>query len=120
MIRPASRALRWSNSGATWSPWLNAPEYQIPVLNLALTLWHVPVYILALIALFCRKVPPLLRLLPLLPILYSSLLHSLFIGSVRYRVPVMPLVYILAAIALTSLIGKFLRGRKATNSAASA
>ena len=33
----------------------------------------------------------------LLPVAYFTLLHLVFVGSVRYRVPVMPLVEILAA-----------------------
>ncbi len=99
--------------GRTWSPWLNAMEYQIPIVNILLTLWHVPIYILALIGLFClrrRVVKPL----PMwnyaaifLPIIYFSLLHSLFFGSVRYRVPLMPLVYVFAAAGLVTLLTKF-------------
>jgi hypothetical protein len=90
--------------GRLWSPWLNAVEYKNPVVNAGLTLWHVPIYILALIGVFQRRIPVEVRLALLLPILYFSMVHSLFLGSVRYRVPVMPLVYVLAAVGLAAIL----------------
>ena len=44
-----------------------------------------------------------LGLLILLPIVYFTLLHAVFIGSVRYRVPVLPLVDLLAALGIVGL-----------------
>jgi len=113
--------------GRTWSPWLNAADYQVPLVNLALTLWHVPVYVLALLGLVWgwrgaggqrpRELSTgaprlsgtpteavetagtrrLWYLAVLAPIVYFALVHTLFFGSVRYRVPLMPLVYVWAA-----------------------
>ena len=40
----------------------------------------------------------------LLPVLLTTLLHMLFVGSVRYRVPVMPMVMVLSAAGVAALI----------------
>jgi hypothetical protein len=42
------------------------------------------------------KVAPVLWI----PILYFTALHALFLGSVRYRAPLMPIVCIFAAAAI--------------------
>jgi 4-amino-4-deoxy-L-arabinose transferase-like glycosyltransferase len=84
----------------TWSPWLHARGYARPWLNVLLTLWYGPLFVLALIGV-CRYPirSPLFGML-LVPIVYFTCMHAVFLGSVRYRVPVMPLVMVLAAIAL--------------------
>ena len=42
----------------------------------------------------------------LLPALYISALHTLFVGSVRYRLPAMPMLEMLAAFALVALFDR--------------
>lgn len=84
----------------TWSPWLHAKGYANPAINVVLTLWYVPMFILAIMGLWRYPIrTPLFGIL-LVPIVYSTCMHAVFIGSVRYRVPVMPLVVILAAIGV--------------------
>ena len=39
----------------------------------------------------------------LLPVIAFTALHMVFVGSVRYRVPVMPMVMVLSAMALATL-----------------
>jgi hypothetical protein len=39
----------------------------------------------------------------LMPVLYFSLLHMIFVGSIRYRMPVMPFVILLAAAGTRSV-----------------
>ena len=48
----------------------------------------------------------------LLPALYLSALHNLFVGSVRYRLSAMPMLEVLAAVALIALVD-WVRGRRA-------
>lgn len=85
--------------GRTWSPWLHARGYARPWLNALLCLWYVPLFILALAGL------PIVRTwrgpagILLICIIYFTAMHAIFLGSVRYRVPVMPLVFIFAAAA---------------------
>src|SRR5206468_931542 len=40
----------------------------------------------------------------LAPVLYFTLVHMIFVGSVRYRVPVMPTLYIFAGAAVASVL----------------
>lgn len=47
----------------------------------------------------------------LLPVAGFTLLHMVFVGSVRYRVPLMPLVFVLSATGLHGLITGLLQGR---------
>ncbi|HTV48049.1 MAG TPA: glycosyltransferase family 39 protein [Phycisphaerae bacterium] len=94
----------------TWSPWLNSEEYSSPRLNAVLTIWYSCLYALALAGIvgFLAKIgrykqsktgaltTGLFGVL-VINILYFTLMHALFIGSVRYRVPLMPEVTVLAA-----------------------
>ncbi len=54
-----------------------------------------PVYLLALVAVARRRGAAFGLLAA--PVVYFALMHVVFVGSVRYRVPVMPFVGILAA-----------------------
>ena len=90
----------------TWSPWINAEGYRQPLAQVLLTLWHIPLYALALASLVVPHLRKKLNVSILLPVFYFTMLHALFLGSVRYRVPLMPLVDILAAIALAELLQK--------------
>jgi hypothetical protein len=68
-----------------------------------MTLWNVPLLALALLGLAFRMRRDLLLLL-LIPIAYFTAVHALFLGSVRYRTPLMPLVCLLAAHAITKAL----------------
>ena len=119
--------------GRTWNPGLNAVEYRTPLVNGLLMLWHIPIYALALVGLWGtfrgRGAPGAIGGVPpgkpgaiftvALPIVYFSLVHGVFQGSVRYRVPLMPLVYILAAVGLARLAAIFFNKDTPTNSTAS-
>ncbi len=89
----------------TWSPWLHARGYARPWINISLTIWYVPIFFLAMIGVFARGLPSRLLGVLLIPILYFTVMHALFLGSVRYRVPVTPLVMLLAAAGLKRLYG---------------
>jgi 4-amino-4-deoxy-L-arabinose transferase-like glycosyltransferase len=87
----------------TWSPAFNAAGFQNPAIQLAMLLWHIPLFLLALLGLARNTFPTSLKILLLLPILYFTTLHALFLGSVRYRVPLMPLLCLFAASGLLKL-----------------
>ncbi|MGC9259610.1 MAG: ArnT family glycosyltransferase [Phycisphaerae bacterium] len=92
--------------GRTWSPWLHAKGFRKQWINAILTLWYSSEFILSLIGLGWlirrRQSIHLLGVL-LIPIGYLTAMHAIFLGSVRYRVPVMPLVCILAAAGIVCL-----------------
>jgi len=54
----------------------------------------------------------------LLPALYFSVLHSIFVGSVRYRAPVMPLLAVFAGVAVAAAAGWLARRTGRSDAAA--
>lgn len=97
-------ALAFRKAARTWSPWMNASDFQSPLVQSVMILWHIPLFIFALIGLAGRALSRKMKAMLLIPILYFTAVHALFLGSVRYRVPLMPLVCILAAAGITSTI----------------
>lgn len=98
-----------------WNPLPNVETYQSLLIRTVSVLWTLPTFLLALTGTyllwrmenqFHRKI--LLWLL--LPALYYSAIHSLFIGSIRYRLGAIPMLEILAAFALVVLIEKIQTG----------
>ncbi|HRU05657.1 MAG TPA: glycosyltransferase family 39 protein [Candidatus Brocadiia bacterium] len=83
--------------GRFWNLAPNASEYRSRWIVAASMAWSFAIYIAALAGLAAawRKWRWLALLLA--PVLYYSGLHMIFVGSVRYRAPVMPFVMVLAA-----------------------
>ncbi len=93
--------------GRTWSPWLHARHYRKWWIKVPLMLWTIPQFALALWGLLGTRhaaIPAGILGILLLTILYFSMMHALFIGSVRYRVELLPLVDLLAAAGLVRLV----------------
>jgi hypothetical protein len=90
--------------GRTWSPVLHAQEYRSTGIRLLLAAWSIPFFALAVagIVMLRREAGTCVALL--LPALYLSALHSVFVGSVRYRVGAIPMLAVLSAVALAALI----------------
>ncbi|HVX86695.1 MAG TPA: glycosyltransferase family 39 protein [Phycisphaerae bacterium] len=91
-------------AGRTWSPWMNASEMRNPVLQAVLIGWQAPLFILAAGGIFWGGLAGRMKGLLLCPIVYFTAVHALFLGSVRYRVPLMPVVCVLAATGLARLV----------------
>jgi hypothetical protein len=92
-----------------WNPFPNVGTYQSRAVRIISVSWTIPIFTLAVIAVVLlpiREKRPGVRnmLFLLLPALYLSVLHCLFIGSVRYRLGAMPMLEILAAFALIAMI----------------
>ena len=102
----------------TWNLTPNVAAYRGGPVAWISAVWMVIVLLLAAAGLYaslCRR--PTLEngaatrgeramavLLLLLPVVVFTLLHMVFVGSVRYRVPVMPFVCVLAATGLVALV----------------
>jgi hypothetical protein len=102
-------------AGRTWSPWMNASEMANGALQAVLMGWQIPLFILAAGGVFLGGMAGRMKGLLLCPIVYFTAVHALFLGSVRYRVPLMPVVCVLAALGLVRLgrrIGKRPAGRR--------
>ncbi len=89
----------------TWSLTPNVAEHRRGAAALVSAGWMIGLLAAAAAGLWhCRRRPgPLLMLL--LPVIVFTLLHMVFAGSVRYRVPTMPMVEVLAAAGLVGWIG---------------
>jgi 4-amino-4-deoxy-L-arabinose transferase-like glycosyltransferase len=89
-----------------WSPLPNAGEFQSNTLRLILAATYAPVVVLAAIGagMFVRRGWP--YLLCLLPAVYFTCLHVVFVSSIRYRQPAMLPLIVLAAAVLTNWIWK--------------
>lgn len=84
-----------------WTP--NADEFQNPLLHLAVATTYTPLLLLSLIGVvrFGRGSWPLACCW--LPAIYFTLLHTIFVSSIRYREPAMLPLMVLAAGVLASI-----------------
>ncbi len=92
-----------------WSPLPNAAEFRSTTLRLVLALSYTPVILLAGIGLwrYGRRGWPYVLLA--LPAVYFTLLHVIFVSSIRYRQPAMlPLLVLAAAVVGSWLPPRFL------------
>jgi hypothetical protein len=106
--------------GRTWSPWFNASEDLRgggggAAIQVIMTLWHVPLFILGLLGIAAGGLELKSKAILLVPVVYFTGVHSLFLGSVRYRVPLMPVVCIFAAAGLIYLIGNVKLGKRSVD-----
>jgi hypothetical protein len=88
-----------------WSPLPNAAEFRSLPLRLILATTFTPVMLLALVGVwkYVRRDWPYLLLV--LPAIYFTCLHVIFVSSIRYRQPAMLPLIILAAAAIVAWLG---------------
>jgi 4-amino-4-deoxy-L-arabinose transferase-like glycosyltransferase len=84
----------------TWNVRMNLADYRRPVYDGLAMLSTIPVFVLAAIGWLRHRRPVSRWSLLLAPAVYFTLLHMVFVGSVRYRYPAMPAIMILAGAAL--------------------
>jgi hypothetical protein len=112
-----ARVLRLAGAklGRMWNPLPNVDTYQSAAIRLVAASWSIPTFALAVLG---AVVLPAKRgregltwtLWMLLPGAYLTLLHSLFIGSVRYRLGATPMIEILAALAVVTILTRLRPG----------
>jgi hypothetical protein len=91
-----------------WNPVPNVQVYRSGLARFLSAAWTIPTFALAavgaiLLSIGTKRGGMRAALFLLLPALYFSALHSLFVGSVRYRLAAVPMIEILAAIALAAI-----------------
>lgn len=94
-----------------WNPFPNAQGYKSGLAGAVSPVWMLPVCGLALVGLVLLPVTHgrsglRIAFFMLLPAVYLSGVHSLFVGSVRYRLGAMPMLEILAAFAVVKLLDR--------------
>jgi len=92
--------LAWRKLLLTWNVVPNVEAHRTPAEMLVSAAWMVPVLLLGVVGLFTWPAARGDKAFLLMPVVYFTLLHMVFVGSVRYRVPVMPYVELLAAAGL--------------------
>jgi hypothetical protein len=91
-----------------WNPIPNVQTYRSRAVRWFSAAWTIPTFALAAVGVMLLSIGKLrggLRtaLFLLLPAMYFSAVHSLFVGSVRYRLAAIPMIEILAAVALMAI-----------------
>ena len=97
--------LAWAKLLRMWSPIPNAQEFGSLPLRLILALTYTPVLVLGLIGAWRFGLRGWPYVLCLLPAVYFTLLHVVFVSSIRYRQPAMLLIIVLAAGVLADWLG---------------
>ncbi len=87
----------------TWSPILHAEEYSSAVIRIVFAAWTIPLFGLAAAGTWLLRKRWAALCVLLGPALYLAALHSLFVGSIRYRMAAMPMLSLLAAVAIIAL-----------------
>jgi hypothetical protein len=84
----------------TWSPIPNVAEYRSGAVATVGAVYTIVVLLGAVAGLARLRGRRTARALLWVPVVYFTLVHCVYIGSVRYRVPLMPLLAIAAASVL--------------------
>ncbi|HSW44079.1 MAG TPA: hypothetical protein VLM89_00740 [Phycisphaerae bacterium] len=95
--------LAWNKFLRTWSLGPNVAAYRHGLPAVVSAGWTASLLVLAIVGLWSRRRSAAACVTILLPVIVFTLLHMVFIGSVRYRVPVMPMVMVLSAAGLHCL-----------------
>ncbi len=103
--------LGWMKFRRTWSLTPNVEQYRTGPVAVVSAGWTGFLLISAVGGWWFRRRAVCSWVLLLLPVTGFTLLHTVFVGSVRYRIPIMPLVMVLSATGVVDLVG-YWRGRR--------
>ena len=92
-----------------WNIWPNEPGLSSWPIRLAVLATYIPIMVLAILGAIRSLRSGWPYLLCCLPAAYFSLLHVVFVSSIRYRVPAMLMLIVLAG----GVLGSLARGRRA-------
>ena len=87
-----------------WNVFPNFGEYRRPAYLLVSGLYGIPVMICILAGIVLAARQTRAAWILMVPAEYFSVLHMVFVGSVRYRAPVMPLLAVFAGVAIAAAI----------------
>jgi len=88
-----------------WNLIPNSLDHQKLIYRLVSVSFLVPILCFAVFGFIRAPLPLGQRLLLVSPAIYFTLLHMLFVSSIRYRVPVMPPIILLASVGFLALLG---------------
>jgi hypothetical protein len=90
-----------------WNIWPNEPQFRSWLTRLVIAGTYTPILLLAVYGAWRFRDRRLEVLMLIFPAIYFSLIHAIFIGSLRYRQPAMLTLAILAAATLDHLWARY-------------
>lgn len=90
-----------------WKPWPNAAQFDDWRLKLIVAAYFVPVLGFSLIGVWQHRANAEILLLLIGPVVYFSLLHLVFVSSLRYRLPAEYPLLVLSAVGLQQVCGRW-------------
>lgn len=87
-----------------WRPWPSAKQFSSVAVRLVVAAYYLPVVALAVVGVWARRADLWLIGLSAGPILAFSLVHCLFVSSLRYRLPAEYPLCVLSAVGVQTLL----------------
>jgi hypothetical protein len=87
-----------------FSPWPNTEQFGQWWARAALSLWAIPMLALSAYGAWRHRHDHLLLCATALPLIYFAAVHSLFVGSLRYRLPAEVPLMVLAALGVRAIL----------------
>jgi len=87
----------------TWTPLPNDSQFRTPLIILLSAGSYLPLMVLGVLGIWATKQKWRQWVLVLLPVIYYMIVHSVFVGSIRYRTPVMYALMVAAAVVIARL-----------------
>ncbi|MGC4031448.1 MAG: hypothetical protein QM754_06890 [Tepidisphaeraceae bacterium] len=98
-------SLAFAKLGRFWAPWPLSADFGGKWYYVAVgAVYTVPLFVFAAVGVWRGRMPWRAKLILLLPALYFSAVHSVFVGSLRYRVPCDVPLAVLAAAGVVSCV----------------
>ncbi len=99
--------------GRFWSPWPNTEQFRRWWISLPAAMCFLLIILPAGYGAWMVRRRAAVLLFTLGPVVYFSAIHSVFIGSIRYRLPAESALCVLAGAGLAALINRFRKGSPA-------
>lgn len=100
-------ALGFAKLGRYWSLWPNADQFKSWWMKLLVGGFTLPMFVCAAIGVWQKRRDAILLLLALGPVVYFAAIHSVFVGSLRYRLPAEYPLIVLTAVGLLAIWDRF-------------
>lgn len=97
--------LAWTKLLRTWNPFPNVKTYSGGWIGWISAAWTIPIGLAAVMSLWRRR--DALAVMLWLPVLYFTFVHCVYIGSLRYRIPLMPFLEVAAAVTAVEVIRRY-------------
>jgi len=98
--------LAWAKLGRYWKPWPNAAQFRSSWQIAVVSSFFLFLLAFSVFGLWRMRQQPWIGFLTVGPILYFSLIHVVFVGSLRYRLPAEYPLCVICAVGLQSWLSR--------------